>query len=55
MRGDSKDESIEYKKDVIEMLKLIKGVMFKLDGNKELTHAMWGAYMSVFQFRQHKL
>ena len=33
-------------------MKLIKGFMFKFDGNMELTHAMWEAYMSVFRFRQ---
>ena len=36
------------------MLKLIKGFMFKFNGNKELTHAIWEAYMSVIQFRQQK-
>ena len=36
------------------MLKLIKGVMFKFDVNKKLTHEMWEAYESVFRFRQQK-
>ena len=42
------------------MLNIIKGVMFKFDGNKELTHAMWEVYVSVFQsgninFKQTKI
>ena len=36
------------------MLKVINGVMFKFYGNKELTHAMWEAYVSVFRCRQQK-
>ena len=54
MGGDSKYEAIERDQDVIGMLKLIKGVMFKSDKKKELTHAMWKAYVSVFWCRQHK-
>ena len=38
--GDRKYEDIKSYQDVIEMLNLIKGVMFKFDVNKELTHAM---------------
>ena len=51
---DRKYESIKNDQDVIGMLNIIKGVMFKFDGNKELTHAMWEVYMSVFQFREQK-
>ena len=36
------------------MMNLIKGVMFKFDGNKELIYAMWEAYVSVFWCRKHK-
>ena len=36
------------------MLKLVKIFMFKLDVNKEHTHAMWEAYASVFRCCQHK-
>ena len=39
--GDRKYEDIESEQEIIEILKLIKGVIFKFDGNKELTHAMW--------------
>ena len=54
MGGDSKYEAIESEQDVIGMLKLIKGVIFKFDGNKELTHTMWEDYVSVFRRRQYK-
>ena len=43
MGGYIKHEAIEHDKDVIGTLKLIKGVMFKLDGNKEVIHALWEA------------
>ena len=46
--GDKKYEDIKSYQDVIEILKLIKGVMFKFDGNKELTQAMWESCVSVF-------
>ena len=36
------------------MLKLIKEFMFKFDKNKELTHTMWEAYVSVLQCSQKK-
>ena len=36
------------------MLKLINGVMFNFDGNKELTDMIWEAYVSVFRCRKHK-
>ena len=45
MGGDSKYEAIKRDQDVIGMLKLIKGVMFKSDEKKELTHLMWKAYV----------
>ena len=51
---DSKYEAINHDQDVIVMLKLIKGVMFKFNGIKELTDAIWEAYLSVFRCRQHK-
>ena len=50
--GDRKYEAIERDQYVIETLKLTKGIMFKFKGNKELTHAMWEAYVSVFWCRQ---
>ena len=48
MGGDSKYEPIDHHQDVIEIMKLIKGFMFKFEGNKELTHMIWKAYVSVF-------
>ena len=36
------------------MLKLIKGVMFNFDRNKEITHTMRAAYVSVFQWGQYE-
>ena len=41
MGGDSNYESIERDQDVIGMLKLVKGFMFKFDCNKEFNHAIW--------------
>ena len=46
---DKKYEAIKHDQDVIGILKLIKGVVFKSDINKELIHAIWGAYMTVFR------
>ena len=43
--GDIKYEAIKLDQDVIGMLKIIKGVMFKFDRNKELTHVMWEDYV----------
>ena len=37
------------------MLKLIERVIFKFDENKELTHAMWEIYVSMFPYRQQKI
>ena len=51
--GDNKYEAIKRYQDVIEMLNLIKGVMFKFDRNKKLTHEMWDIYVSVFRCRKH--
>ena len=48
MGGDKKYEAIEGEQDVIVMLKIIKGVMFRFDGNRELTRKMWEAYVSLF-------
>ena len=45
--GDRKCEAIERKQDIIEMKKLIKGVMFMFDGDMELAHTMWEVHMSV--------
>ena len=52
--GDRKYEAIKKDQYVIEMLKLIKGVMIKFEGNKEITHGMWEAYMAVIRFSQQK-
>ena len=49
-----KYEAIERNQGAIEIMKLINGVMFKFDGNKELTKTMWEAYVSVFRCRQKK-
>ena len=38
--GYCKYKAIERDQDVIVMLKLILGIFFKLDINKEITHAM---------------
>ena len=38
--GVIKYESIECDQDSIGILKVVKGVMFKLDGEKELIRAM---------------
>ena len=38
-------ESTKCDQDVIEILKLVKRVMFNLYGNKELTHTMWESYV----------
>ena len=54
MGGDRKYEAIKLDQDVIGMLKIIKGVMFKFDRNKELTHVMWEDYVQVFWCRQQK-
>ena len=54
MGGDSKYEAIKRDQDVIDMLKLIKGIIFKFNVNKELAHRMWEAYLSVFGCRQQK-
>ena len=35
-------------------MRLVKGVMFKFDGNKELAHATWESWVSVLQHRQQK-
>ena len=48
MGVDYKYEAIERNQDVIGMRKIIKGVMFKLDRNKEFTHTVWESYVSVF-------
>ena len=53
--GYSKYEAINCEQDFIGMLKLIEGVMFKFEGNKEPTQAMWEAYVSVFWCRQQKI
>ena len=45
---DRKYEAIHCDQDIIEILMLIKGFMFKFEGNKGLTHMMWEAYASVF-------
>ena len=52
--GDRKYEGIKSDQAVIEMMKLIKGVMFKFDGEKEFTHAMWESYVSVFRCSKNK-
>ena len=52
MGGDSKYEAIKRDQDVIDMLNLIKGIIFKFNVNKELAHRMWEAYVSVFGCRQ---
>ena len=52
IRGDSKYESTEHDQDVIIIMKLINGVIFKFDKNKELAHVIWEAYVPVFQCRQ---
>ena len=52
--GDGKYEDIESDQEVIGIMKLIKGVIFKFYGNRELTHIIWEAYVSVFRYRQHK-
>ena len=36
--GDKKYEEIESDQDIIEILKLIKGVMFKFYGKNEFSH-----------------
>ena len=54
LEGDKKYECINSNQDVIEILKLIKGVIFKFDSNKKLTHTMWEVYVSVLQCRQKK-
>ena len=46
--GDSKYEAINRDQEVIGILNLINGFMFKLDGNKGLTQAMCEEYVSVF-------
>ena len=45
MGGDRKYEAIQRDQDFIGMMKLIKGFMINFNGNEELTHAMWEAYM----------
>ena len=52
--GNGKYEVIKCDQKDIEMLKPIKGVMLTSNGNKEITHVMWEAYVSVFQCSQHK-
>ena len=52
--GYEKYEDIESDQDIIETMKLIKGIIFNFYENKELTHALWEAYVSVFRCRQHK-
>ena len=47
--GYRKYEAIERYKYVIEMLKIIKGVMFKFYGNEEINQVMWEAQVSVFR------
>ena len=43
--GDRKYEAIKRDQDVIGILKIMKGVMFKFYGNKELTHVMSEDYV----------
>ena len=49
-----KTEDIEHNKDIIEMMKNIKEVLFKFDRNKELTDAMCGSYMAVLRYMQQE-
>ena len=46
--GGIRYEAIKRDQDIIGMLNLFNGVMFKFNGNKELTHVMWKSYASVF-------
>ena len=54
MWGGRKCEDVKHDQYVIEMLNIIKVVVFKFYGNKELNQAMWEACVSVFQCRQQK-
>ena len=51
--GGRKYDSIKCDQDFIGILRLVKELVFNFDGNKELTHAMWESYASLFQCRQH--
>ena len=41
-------ESIDRDQYLIGILKLVKGFMFKFVENKEQTHVIWEAYVSMF-------
>ena len=46
--GDRKYKSIEREQNVIGILSIVKGAMFKFYRNKELVHIMWEPYMLLF-------
>ena len=39
--GDRKYDATKHDQGVIGIMNLIKGFMFNLDGNMELTHVIW--------------
>ena len=54
MIGYIKYEAIKHDQEVIRIMKLIKGLMYKFDEKQELTHAMWEEYVLLFRCRQYK-